>query len=203
MSSSDKENDLRDESLTDSTNDDSIISDKGISSSEENGSDVSILIESDDNSKNKPQNSRKKKATRNTVVWIKIESFDSYDEAHKFLVDSGYSHDCTKEPSDGKKEYYRCKAVPKKNGTCPAKKMLFLPNTSTECQIFAAKCDHDHSFVPNDAKKRLNISKEMETEIAVLYHAHMKPSQIINYLKTQQKEKNKYVGEQVPSKSQL
>lgn len=183
-SSSDKENDMREESSLNSSND---RSHEVSSTGEEN---VSILVESDGDSKNKPGISKKKKTTRKGVIWLKIETFRDHDEAHNFLVKSGYTLDCKKEPSDGQKEYYRCKAVPKRSGICPAKRMLFQPNTSTECQIFAAKCDHDHSSIPQDAKKRIKLSKEMEIEIGALYFAHMKTSQIIDYLTSQQNERN-------------
>lgn len=171
-------------------------------SEEESGNEgVEILVESDNEIIESTGKRTIKK--RNSVDYVHIETFLDYDAAHNYMIHNNYSKDSTKITSEGMKTYYRCKAVPKKNGFCPAKRMLFQPNTSKEFQIFSATCDHDHSMVPNTQKKRLDISDEMKEEITSLYSFQMKPRQIINYLKKQQTEAVKYVGETIPNKSQL
>lgn len=98
--------------------------------------------------------------------WIFVRTFESKEEADKFLEDENWSYSYKNVSSDGIRITYRCKLVKFRGKQCEAGIYLLFDSRSSNIQLFRADSEHTHE---NDPNKVDVIAPEIEKVIRELY----------------------------------
>ena len=74
-------------------------------------------------------------------VYCHEQTFDTFEEAHKFISDEKvWSHNITKTPKAGKKYFYRCNQTLKRGKQCSAAILIFQPAESLNNEVHRTNC---------------------------------------------------------------
>lgn len=81
--------------------------------------------------------------------WIYERTFDSKEDADKFLKDDNFSYYYENKSSKGIRITYRCSLAKFRGDQCEARAYILIDSSSTKVQLFRADSEHTHQNHPN------------------------------------------------------
>lgn len=162
-----------------------------------------ISVESEESIRESEATPPKEAAKKKKVnVWTESETFETFEEAEKFLNENGFGSRDVKHTSQGTKTYYACKAVARRSkNKCDAQRVIFEPASETGFKILGTGVHTHNDFDEADLTKRM--SPELTKFIIDQRKKHMTGDNIIKSIQEMKNDLQLFPNDKIPSRKQI
>lgn len=140
---------------------------------------------------------------RRKLDWQTEKIFENFDDALKFVEESGFKNYKFEDLKCGQKYHYRCKLIPKHlKPWCDRLLMIFLPADSSEVIVKHNSCKHTHDELL--AVKKRKISVEMIEFLNGLFEKETtNVSSVIKHIDDARIKQKLFIDESNPTRHQI